>query len=584
VLARQTATLYEQDFESGTALGIFDQYGNWSVSTDSTGNHIFCPEISQDWQSFKFGSDTWTDYGVEARVEFLDEYVNQSVEVYSRINSSMDGYRATLNQGWAGLSYYPPATSLGGSSIGTGANTWYTLRLEAAGSHIKFFIDDQPIVDRLDSQSLSGSAGFGVGPDTRTCVDDIRIWQLTPDGQIVDSSPLAKYEGPDDLAFLGEEGPLAPIPNPATAGYTYRPGDAKPIVTWDENYQVPAGANVTFDNKIIIVQPKERKDIHVFGTLTITNSLLIWQEPDDGYSWLRIEKGGVLIIKDSYSFRGGHDVASWDYEDGSTVKLDHFVGDAWTTIRGSVNYSAINYSTVDLTLLDVTHDAKVQVSNAHSVWFEIMPPAGTYTFTLPVKRQWADWTISNLWPKTTVEVHDSYIYERDIDLIPNSHVTVQDTPSGFGSGWSIYKDGPPYVTCELRNVGQPGTGNEEPKYYADVTWNLPCINSSLTLKNSGFERMWPHTWGFVHLKVYNSNLADTGSASNSTEEVYNSSIENISCYAGGHVYVENAQVPDFIDVTDAGSVVYGYGVTGTYQLLQSNGGAYVTLDKPGPPW
>lgn len=584
VLARQTATLYEQDFESGTTLGIFDQYGNWSVSVDSTGNHIFCNQISQDWQSFKFGSDTWTNYAVEARVQFLDENPDESAEVYTRINSSMGGYRATLNQGWAGLSYYPPATSLGGSSIPTQANTWYTLRVEAAGSHLKFFIDDQLMAAGLDSQSSIGMAGFGAGPNTKACVDDIRLWELTPDGQIVGTSPLARYEGPDEFAFLDGEGPLAPVPDPATGGYTYRPGDTRPIVTLDENYQVPAGANVTFDNKIIIVAPEARKDILVFGTLTITNSLLIWQEPVDMYSWLRIEKGGTLIIKDSYSFRGGHDVAFWDFLDGSTVKFDHFIGDAWTTIRGSVNYSAINYSTVKLTLLQVTHDTKVQISNAHHVWFEIFPPEGTYTFTLPAKRQWTDWTISNLWPNTTVEVHDSYIYERDISLNPNTHVTVQDTPSGFGLGWMIYKDNAPYVTCELRNVGQPGTGNEEPKYYAELTLDLACINSSLTVKNSGLERVWPHTYGFVHLKVYNSNVADTGSASNATEEVYDSTIENISCSAGGHVYVEKSPVSDFIDVTDAGSVVYGYGVTGTYQLLQSNGGTYVSLDRPGPPW
>ena len=203
-LARQTATLYEQDFESGTALGIFDQLGNWSVSVDSTGNHVFCNAISQDWPSFKFGSDTWTDYGVEARVEFLQETPDQAAEVYSRINSSIDGYRATLNQGSANLTYYPPTTSLGGSSIPTQANTWYTLRVEAAGSHLKFFIDDQPIADGLNTQSSVGTAGFGVGPNTRACVDDIRLWQLTPDGQIVGTSPLAKYEGACQWCFLDE--------------------------------------------------------------------------------------------------------------------------------------------------------------------------------------------------------------------------------------------------------------------------------------------------------------------------------------------------------------------------------------------
>jgi len=595
VLARQTATLYEQDFESGTALGLFDQVGKWSVSTASTGNHVFCNGISADWQSFKFGSDTWTDYAVQARVEFQDETPGQAAELYARIDSSGDGYRGTLSQGSAGLTYYSPPTSLGGSSTPTQANTWYTLRVEAAGRHLSFFIDDRPMADGLDSQSSIGTAGFGVGPNTRACVDDIRLWALTPDGQIVSTSPRAKYEADCEQCFVFDEGPAAPIGDPATAGWTYRPEDRREIVYLDENYQVPAGANRTFDNKIIIIKPVKRRDIQVFGTLTITNSLMLWRQTDSQQTRLAIEKGGTLIVKDSYAFSGNQYWLNWVYDDGSTAKFDHFVGDPWTTIHGSVNYSAMNYSTVRLTLLDDAHDTHVQISNAHEVWFEVFPPEGTFTFTLPAKHQWADWTISDIWKNTTVEVHDSYIYERDISVRPNTHVTVQDTPSGFGVGWSINKDSPGYVDCELRNVGEPGVGTEGTgggKYYEKMTWDLPCDNSSLTVKNARLEKTWPYIWGFVHLKVYECNLADIGiyaAVGNiygpiATAEVYESTIDEIFDNGGGRFYVENSEVSNIIAVRDAGSVVYGYGVTGPYELLKSGGGLYVPLDKPGPPW
>ena len=588
VLARQTATLYEQDFESGTALGLFDQVGKWSVSTASTGNHVFCNGISADWQSFKFGSDTWTDYAVQARVEFQDETPGQAAELYARIDSSGDGYRGTLSQGSAGLTYYSPPTSLGGSSTPTQANTWYTLRVEAAGRHLSFFIDDRPMADGLDSQSSIGTAGFGVGPNTRACVDDIRLWALTPDGQIVSTSPRAKYEADCEFCFIGDEGPLAPVWDAVQGGNTYRPGDRREIVNLDENYQVLAGAHITFDNKIIIVTPVKKKNIQVFGTLTITNSLMIWRETDYDQTRLQIEKGGTLIIKDSYSFSGTQPIPIWDYDDGATVRFDHFVGDPWMTLTGSVTLSAINYSTVRLTIFGPTHDTHVQVSTAHTVWFEIFPPEGTYIFTLPAKRDWADWTISDLWPNTTIEVHDSYIYERDISLNPNTHVTVQDTPSGFGLGWMIYKHSPGYVTCELRNVGEPGIGTEgkaDGKYYEDMTWNLPCTNSSLTVKNASLLKVWPAVWGNVHLKVYHSNLADTECGdSDSTLEIYESTIFQVTAEGGGRVYVENSPVSDYIYVRDPNSVVYGYGVTGSYRLLKSNGGAYVALDKPGPPW
>jgi hypothetical protein len=157
-------------------------------------------------------------------------------------------------------------------------------------------------------------------------------------------------------------------------------------------------------------------------------------------------------------------------------------------------------------------------------------------------------------------------------------VRVQDTPSGFGVGWSISKDDPPYVTCELRNVGEPGTGSEEHgggKYYAAMTWDQSCDNSSLTVKNARLDKTWMALWGFVHLKVYNSNVADThiqASLGNiyapiSTEEIYGSTIQQIFDNGGGRVSVGKSEISDFIDVRDPNSVVYGYGVTWPIPLL-----------------
>ncbi len=141
------------------------------------------------------------------------------------------------------------------------------------------------------------------------------------------------------------------------------------------------------------------------------------------------------------------------------------------------------------------------------------------------------------------------------------------------------------MTCELRNVGKPGSGLLVGEYYDEKTWDLPCINSSLTVKNSALEDVWPAVYGSVYLKVYGSNVADAHLyGPGATLEVYDSTISEIFDYNGGRVYVENSEVSTVIDVRDVGSVVYGYRATGPYQLLKSNGGAYIPLDKPGPPW
>lgn len=184
VLAQQAAILYKQDFEKGASAGIFNKSGSWSISLDDSGNHIYCNDSSGNWQSFQFGFETWMDYAVEMHVELLDENPSEGAEVYSRIDSAVDGYRGSLYYMRAALSYNPPQQNLGGIPITTKANTWYVLRIEAAGSRIKFYADNQLIADVNDGQRSMGMAGFGVSPNTKACVDDIRVWALTNDGRI----------------------------------------------------------------------------------------------------------------------------------------------------------------------------------------------------------------------------------------------------------------------------------------------------------------------------------------------------------------------------------------------------------------
>jgi hypothetical protein len=183
VLAEKAATLYEQNFETEESQSIADK-NHWSYSQDAAGNHFLCNAVSADWQSFKFGSQAWTDYAVEMRVKFLEQRSDQGAEVYTRIDDSTEGYRATLNYMSATLAYYPPYRPLANPPIITEADHWYTFRVETAGSKIKFYIDDRLLAAVSDSQRLNGMSGFGVAPNTKVCVDDIRVWLLNSDGSI----------------------------------------------------------------------------------------------------------------------------------------------------------------------------------------------------------------------------------------------------------------------------------------------------------------------------------------------------------------------------------------------------------------
>lgn len=597
MLAKKAATLYEQDFESNTTDGLMEKNGKWSIVNDTGSNHIYCNEISDNWQSFKFGLETWTNYATQMRVKILELNADQNAEGYARINSETTGYRANMDRSGARLSYYPPYKNLGGTSFVTEANTWYTFRIEAAGNRIKFYINDQQVASAVDDQRLVGMAGFGAAPNTKTCVDDIRVWALTQDGQIAQAppvdqvvviNPLSKYEGDCVFCFVDGSDPSMPVWNDALQGFQPQPSDARKQTVLDENFSVPVGQTVTFENQILFIRPHQRRDIQVYGTLVIKNSLLIWEQTEHWQTRLQIKNGGKLSIENSYSFSGNQFWVNWVFEDGSTISFDHFIGDPWTSLWGTVNYTAINFSTVSLTIFGNVKNTSFKVSNAHHIWLELYPPAGNYVTTLPVKRQWADWTISDIWPGTVIAITNSYIYERDISIETDVHVTIKDTPSGFSLGWSISKDTPGYVDCELKGLGDPE--KDQGVFYEEVTWDLPCNNSSLTVKNSLLQRAWPVTYGYIHLKVYNSNLVDPRNyGAPATYEIYNSTIDHVAAYNGGLVYVENSKIRFDVEVNGSNSIVYGYGISarnpGTnFAIMKESGGMYIELKSPRVPW
>jgi hypothetical protein len=394
--------------------------------------------------------------------------------------------------------------------------------------------------------------------------------------------PRTEYEDEYVFGFLGDD-PYEPVWDESVMGFTYQEDDPREKVVIDENFNVPAGETFTFENVIVLVQPTKRDDIEVYGTLIIKDSLLIWLQTEYQQCRLRIKSGGILIIENSYSFWGNQYWVNWEYENGSTIKFDHFIGDPWTSIEGSVDYTAINYSTVKLTFSNHTHDTTMRISDSHHLWFEIFPPEGTHVISLPEKLQWSDWDLSDLWENTTIVVTDSYIYERDVSLSNNTHVTVVDTPSGFSMGWAIYKNEPGFVNCELRGLGEPG--NEKGVYYEEMTWDLPCNNSSLTIKNSLLERAWPVTWGYIHLKVFDSFLVDIRNYGGpATMEVYDSTVDIAAAYQGGRIYLENSPVREAIEVKDAYSLIYGFGISDGYNILESDGGRFILLEEAGAPW
>lgn len=380
----------------------------------------------------------------------------------------------------------------------------------------------------------------------------------------------------------------SPVWSTARQGWVPRPSDTREQIVIDQSFTVPAGQSVEWDNKIVWIRPTARSDIVILGALTAHNSLLLWDQTEHQQCRFDVQRGGSLALQNSYAFPSNQFWVNWNYDDGATVSLDHFQGHIWTAITGgSVRYTAVNASTVWMSIWGGTRNSNVTVSDASSLYFELLLPAGTFSLTLPHKLAWQNWTLPSIWPGATIAATNSFIKDRDVTLNDGTHATVNDTPDGFSLGWGVSGSSGAYIDCELRDLGKPEDASGV--LYASKTWNLPCTNSSLTVSNSRLMRAWPFTSGNVHLKVYTSYLNDTRNyGGGATYEVYDSSILLLSATSGGRMYIENSTLQQDVEVNGAGSTIYGYGLRtasgSTPTVYQESGGKYVVLALPGPPW
>ena len=412
----------------------------------------------------------------------------------------------------------------------------------------------------------------------------------------------SKYEGHIVFAWLHDD-PEPDMPVWDDGGWGPQKSDKRKRIYINENFVVPKGQTKTFYNKIVWMRPKSdaKKNIEVYGRLRFINCLILWEQTSSRHVQLVVKRGGSLYGKNTYAMKRTPHFAYWNYEDGSKVDFDRFRSDIWPSIWGSVRYTSRNFSTAWLSLFDDVNNSRVVILNAHSVYFEIFPPEGRTTISLPKTRsKWRNWTLNNIWPKTKIIVRNSYIYDNDVSLNNNVHATVKNAPGEFGVGWTVSwvadQDGP--FTCTLRGLGHPKYGKDQPgwkshpgTYYKRKTWRLPCNNSSLTLINSRLWRAWPNMWDYRGtFKIYNSSLQEIMYGEGKME-IYNSTL-SFAQPSGKDtkLYLHNVKVRHWGWITATGSSrVYGYKVRSVkagkkVPIVETDGGRYIKLTSPGPPW
>jgi len=123
------------------------------------------------------GDTAWSDYTVKADVSFPDPY--SYAAVYTRLTEDHrshklpEAYSLKLNS--SGLwSLMAGNKLLANGKIATSDNAWYRLRISAAGSNIKAYINDNEVAGLVDSSYTHGMVGLGSN-FSRVDFDNIEI-------------------------------------------------------------------------------------------------------------------------------------------------------------------------------------------------------------------------------------------------------------------------------------------------------------------------------------------------------------------------------------------------------------------------
>ncbi|MCU0462939.1 MAG: SH3 domain-containing protein [Anaerolineae bacterium] len=182
-----TALMFEQDFTNDN-IGVTRRAGgSWEV-VNINGDDAYCNRPNPSAQAgsgdvIVWGREQWDDYIVELDVRFVDAV--SIAEVYTRFAAPADLFSSYLNgtNQAATLAYFGEGVDspvLSNTNFNFAPDTWYTVRVELNGDHVRYWLDDRLVGDDSSVSTWSpGVAGFRAASQSAVCIDNITVWSYT---------------------------------------------------------------------------------------------------------------------------------------------------------------------------------------------------------------------------------------------------------------------------------------------------------------------------------------------------------------------------------------------------------------------
>ncbi|MDG4764704.1 pectate lyase [Solwaraspora sp. WMMD406] len=211
------ATLFSDDFDTGSAAGWTRSGGSWSVVTDGSG--VYRQSGTGSDAKAQAGA-TWTDQAVQARVNPLafggsDRFVGvaaraRNMTTYYYLALRADGQVVLGRRGSGGY------TTLASAPTTVTPGSWHTVRLEAFGTDLRGYVDGRALLSTVDSTLGSGRVGL-VTYYASASFDDVTVTDSAGPGPSPSATPEPSgtpSPTPAPTISPTPTGPPTPTPTP----------------------------------------------------------------------------------------------------------------------------------------------------------------------------------------------------------------------------------------------------------------------------------------------------------------------------------------------------------------------------------
>lgn len=174
--------VFSDDFTDGDLSGWVRSGGTWSVAPDGGNNALQQTKTGTNARIFA-GSNSWTDYRLQARVKPLTLDSNGFVGLLARVSGLTTFYRLALLptkvvqlQAVRGGG----VTVLGQATMQVTTGTWYTLALDVTGTTVTGFVNGAKVAQATSSTIASGRIGVQASQATGEFDDVVVTTPVAP--------------------------------------------------------------------------------------------------------------------------------------------------------------------------------------------------------------------------------------------------------------------------------------------------------------------------------------------------------------------------------------------------------------------